>query len=396
MDEFVVFAAGYFDGRDAHDNGPYRIVVRDGMIAAVDRASAATADFVAAFVMPGLVEAHAHIFLDGGELDGAVRNAYLKAERGAMMRVARANLERAVAAGITVVRDAGDRYGVNDAIRAELAADPGAAITLRSPGAALKRPARYGGFFARDVADTDDLAQAVDAVAAGADDVKVVLTGIIDFREGCVKGRPQFDREETAAIVARAHRRGRKVFAHCSGTEGLEVAVAAGVDSIEHGFFMTPELLDRMAETGIAWVPTFSPVHFQSAHPEIAGWDEAARAHLRRILEQHAELVGLAHRLGVPLVAGSDAGSFGVVHGTALIDELFHFLAAGVPMAAALAAATTRPRRLWGMPAADIVPGNRADLVALEGSPFAAPEALRQPAAVVKGGNVRRLRGVTP
>ena len=196
---------------------------------------------------------------------------------------------------------------------------------------------------------------------------------------------PQFNTDELSEIVARAHGFGRKTFAHCSGVEGLRVAVAAGVDSIEHGFFMTREILEGMAEKSIAWVPTFSPVHFQWARPEFAKWNSATLDNLRRILDAHLVHVGLAHELGVPLVAGSDAGSQGVDHGAALIDEMFHFLDAGVPMAAVLRSATSRPRALWDLPSANIAPGNRADIVLLEGSPFDAPPALRRAKAVVRG-----------
>jgi imidazolonepropionase-like amidohydrolase len=315
--------------------------------------------------MPGLVEAHAHIFLDGGELDFAVRTEYLKADVETMVATARANVARAAAAGITLVRDAGDRYGVNDRLRADLAADPAAALRLRSPGLGVKRPKRYGGFMARDIGEGVDPAATIEAMVEAVDDVKVILTGIIDFDAGAVKGAPQFSAEELATIVEVAHRAGKKTFAHCSGLDGLEVAVEAGIDSIEHGFFMSRAILEGMAEKGIAWVPTFSPVHFQWARPELAGWSAATIGNLRRILDGHLEHVALADRLGVNLVAGSDAGSPGVPHGAGLVDEIFHFLDAGLSMTAALTAATSRPRRLWDCAAATIALGETAELIGL-------------------------------
>ena len=117
-----LLADSYFDGCALHPakDGPHLISVEDGRIAAIDRrATEAPFDQRVAFVMPGLVEAHAHLFLDGGELDFDKRNAYLDAPKDEMLRVARENIARNAAAGVTLVRDAGDRYGVNDAIRAE-------------------------------------------------------------------------------------------------------------------------------------------------------------------------------------------------------------------------------------------------------------------------------------
>ncbi|MCB1543025.1 MAG: amidohydrolase family protein [Methylobacteriaceae bacterium] len=378
-----LLADSYFDGCALHPakDGPHLISVEDGRIAAIDRrATEAPFDQRVAFVMPGLVEAHAHLFLDGGELDFDKRNAYLDAPKDEMLRVARENIARNAAAGVTLVRDAGDRYGVNDAIRAE---QRGGRVAVRSPGLGVKRPKRYGGFMARDIEAGGDVAPVVADMAATADDIKIILTGIIDFAAGEVKGAPQFNEEELRAIVTTAHAYGKRTFAHCSGLEGLKVAVAAGVDSIEHGFFMTPDILDVMADKRIAWVPTVSPVHFQWARPELAGWDANTIGNLRRILDGHAEHIGLAHRKGVELVAGSDAGSPGVVHGAALVDEIFHFVDAGVPMAAALEAATTRPRRLWNVASTAIAAGERGDLICFDASPFDAPDVLRKGARLV-------------
>ena len=381
MTEHRIRARTYFDGRAEHGaaGGPYLISIRDGRIKSIGtRADRAQADLEAPFVMPGLVEAHAHLFLDGGELDVDKRNVFLAAaSRSEMMQVARENIARCEQAGVTLVRDAGDRYGINDAIRDEQAGRQGPHVVVRSPGLGLKRPKRYGGFMARDVETGADVAAIVSEIAEGADDVKIILTGIIDFAAGAVKGAPQFDARELGAIVAAAHARGRRTFAHCSGLDGLRVAVAAGVDSIEHGFFMTTDILNQMADKQIAWVPTVSPVHFQWAQPHLAGWDEATIGNLRRILDSHREHIAHAHAIGVELVAGSDAGSPGVVHGAALIDELFHFLEAGLPMAEALTSATSRPRRLWGLPSTDIAPGAEAQIVALEASPFLDPRTLR-------------------
>lgn len=372
MNSYAIVTGTYFDGERYHPDGPYTVLVKKGKIADIVNCDLST-DLgkqgipvkKTSFIMPGLVEAHSHLFLDGGQLDFNARNEYLNAAGEDMLAVARANIAANLAAGVTLVVDAGDRYGVNHDIRLE-----SRSVTVRSAGWALRRPGRYGGFMAREVGSREEIAAAVAEIGKTADDLKVIQTGIIDFKAGLVKGEPQFDVDELRFIVSLARELGLRTFVHCSGVAGLEAAVAAGVDSIEHGFFMTRELLKSMAGQGIAWVPTFSPVHFQWQRPELAGWDAQTVANLRRILDSHLEHVAIAADLGVPLVAGSDAGSHGVRHGEALIDELDFFLSAGLPMNAVLRSATSLPRKRWGVEAAMLAVGQRVDFIALAGSPF--------------------------
>jgi imidazolonepropionase-like amidohydrolase len=384
--EYAVVAASYFDGENNFPDGPYTLVVENGSFSSIAAGDVAE-DLQrrnypvrrAPFLMPGLVDAHCHLFLDGGQLDFKARTDYLNATADEMQEVARANIAANLAAGVTLVVDAGDRYGINHAMRCQ-----SQTVTVRSAGQGLRRPGRYGGFMAREVATRADIETAVRDIGGTADDLKVILTGIIDFAAGRVKGAPQFDREELRLIVCLARQQGLRTLVHCSGIDGLKTAVAAGVDSIEHGFFMTREVLQGMADQGISWVPTFSPVHFQWQHPEIAGWDAQTVANLRRILDAHLEHVGLAAELGVPLIAGSDAGSHGVRHGQALLDELDFFAQAGLSMAEILRSATSLPRRRWGVAPARLAAGERAEFISLPGSPFADPVHLRQVMEVCK------------
>ena len=176
--------------------------------------------------------------------------------------------------------------------------------------------------------------------------------------------------DETKLIVQTARELGRLTYAHCSGRDGLEIAVAAGIDSIEHGFFMDKDILQQMADKGIAWVPTFCPVYFQYERPELADWNASTVEKLWAILARHFEHIALACEMGVPVIAGSDAGSYGVPHGKSLIDEMFFQRRAGMPVDKVLASATSLPRQKWKCASADIVAGNQADFIALAGSPF--------------------------
>jgi imidazolonepropionase-like amidohydrolase len=377
----------WFDGVALHAEGPEMITVADGTITSIVPACETDpADMCAAFAMPGLCDAHVHLFLDGSRLDQAERNAQVRSGPPEMLAVAHKNIDDSFRAGVTLLRDAGDAFGINHTMRRELGTDGiDGTVTLRSGGTGLRRAGRYGRLLAREIGDACDIAQAVDAAAETVDDVKIILTDIVDFETGEMKGPPQFDLDEMQLIVAQAHRHGRKVFVHCSGADGLAIAVAAKVDSIEHGYFMNSEILQRMVDAQIAWVPTFAPVRFQLSRPEIAGWNQGAIVNLDRILRSHGEQVVLAHELGVPIIAGSDAGSPGVPHGSGLIDELRYMFEAGLPLAAVIRSATGEPRRHWGIPATTLGVGQKADLVLLKTSPFPNLGALREVLAVVKG-----------
>mgnify|MGYP001481420805 CR=1 FL=1 len=377
----IIVARSYFCGRWHHDAGPYAFHLREERIAAITALDEPGPDGVRAgsgshenvtFLMPGLVEAHCHLFRDGAMPGQTVPDGGRDNGQERMLAVAEDNLRLARAAGITLIRDAGDRHGINQLMRGRSRRVAG--VVIRSPGPAICRQGAYGKFMGTEVSTNEDALAAVDRLAPGADDLKIVLTGIVDFARMTVTAGPQFDAGTLRGMVERAHHHGRPVFVHCSGVEGIEAAIAAGVDSIEHGYFMTGEALQAMAERGIAWVPTLAPLQFQWAHPAVAGWPPQVVDNLRRILDAHLVHIALASRLGVRLIAGSDAGSPGVVHGQGLLAELELMREAGLSQAQLLAAATSVPREHWGYAWPELRPGCPAAFVVADASPFDTPE----------------------
>ncbi|HEY5551566.1 MAG TPA: amidohydrolase family protein, partial [Opitutaceae bacterium] len=210
-----------------------------------------------------------------------------------------------------------------------------------SPGAAIHHRGRYGSFMGGALEDYASPAECVAArVAAGADRIKLIPTGIINFKHGAVTTEPQMTVDELRQLVAAAHAAGRQTFAHASGDAGIERVVEAGVDSVEHGFFVRDAQLARMRDRRIAWVPTLAPVQVQFDHAERFGWDATVAGHLRRILDNHAASLSRAHAMGVIIIAGSDAGSCGVPHGLGLLHELELMERAGMPPIVVVNAAT--------------------------------------------------------
>jgi imidazolonepropionase-like amidohydrolase len=389
---FAVVAESWFDGERRHC-APATILVRDGRVAELSHgdhgaelAKRGLALARGGFLMPGLVDAHVHLLVDGALTDPKLRSAHLKQPLEALVGAARKSARQALRCGVTALRDAGDRHGINNRIRTE-AFDPASGLPqVRSGGSGIKRAGRYGEFIAKDVGARPDIVRAVKELAAENDEIKIVLTGIVDFEAGAAGGEPQFTLEETKLIVATARAAGRRTLAHCSGAPGLAIAAGAGVGSIEHGFFMDRATLALMARKGIAWTPTFSPLHFQWAHPEAAGWSPQAVGNLRRILDSHARHLALAQAMGVPVLLGTDAGSMGVEHGRAVAGEIRCFLDAGLSLEDALKAATSTPRRHFNAASPRLETGVPFDAILLRKSPFEDFTALLRPLRVWRGG----------
>ena len=300
-------------------------------------------------LLPGLIESHAHFFLEGGELNADKRAAHLKQIPENLLKLALPRLEKLVRLGIAGVRDAGDKDGVGLALsRLCERPDRPRMPYVDSPGAAIHHRGRYGAFMGEPIENFASPRQCVEArVEAGADRIKLIPTGIINLKRGAVTTEPQMTAEEVGDLVAAAKSFSRQTFAHASGDAGIDCAINGGVDSIEHGYFVRDDQLSRMRDRQIAWVPTFAPVQKQIDHAGLMGWDAEVVGNLRRILDQHAASLIKAHELGVQIIAGSDAGSYGVAHGLGFLEELELMQRAGLsPLAVINSATGTGSERL--------------------------------------------------
>ena len=210
-----------------------------------------------------------------------------------------------------------------------------------SPGAAIHHRGRYGSFMAEPFEDCLTPRQCVEArVKAGADRIKLIPTGIINFKKGAVTSAPQMSAERVGEFVAAAKEFGKQTLAHASGDVGIDHVIDGGVDSIEHGFFVRDDQLARMRDKEIAWVPTFAPVQCQVDHADRMGWDAEIVGNLKKILDAHAKSLVKAHAMGVQVIAGADAGSYGVAHGLGLLYELELMQRAGLSPLAVINSAT--------------------------------------------------------
>lgn len=350
-------------------------------------------------MLPGLIEAHAHLFLEGGELDLEKRASYIKQSPDALLACARNRFASLVRLGISGVRDAGDRDGVGLAL-SRLCQSAGRPLMpyVESPGAAIHHKGRYGSFMADPLENYASPADCVKArVDAGADRIKLIPTGIINFKKGMVTTEPQMTTDEILQLVAAAKSFGRQTFAHASGDVGIDRVIDGGVDSVEHGFFVRDDQLARMRDRQTAWVPTFAPVQEQVDHADRMGWDAEVVANLRGILDRHGASLARAHEMGVLIVAGSDAGSVGVAHALGLLYEMELMERAGMPAISVVNAATGVSSGRFGYreKIGRIEPGYLGRFILTRHSPAETVSNLRRPRWIVFDGEAHSAGGVS-
>ena len=342
-------------------------------------------------VLPGLIDAHTHVFLDGTPYADQMLKQSIPYRTIQAVTAARA----ALAYGFTTIRDLeteGAMYAdVDVKVAIERGVIPGPRMIVATRALAptgmypltgysweLEMPAG-----AQLVDGADNLRKAVrEQVKYGADWIKVYAdrdSYVGD--DGRLHSWPNWTDEEFKAIVDETRRLGRSVSAHATGVEGLDAALRAGVQSIEHGDGLTPELIDRMIKQRVYWCPT---IHV-GARP-LTG-----RPPLRATMaEFKRKAFGEAVRRGMgDLIAfGTDAGGFAWSENPA--QEFAYYVRYGMTPVQALRTATTNAARLLGRDkdVGTIAVGKLADLVALEGDPLADPIALTKVSWVMKGGVV--------
>jgi imidazolonepropionase-like amidohydrolase len=377
----VLKAAHLFDstGTTLKDGGT--IVLRGDRIVSVGGmapAGARVIDLGDATLLPGFIDAHTHVTMEFEKdyyhfvYNRIMRFPAEQALYGA--QYARRTLE----AGFTTVRDVGAEdfvdIGLRNAIKAGVAVGPRmltAAHGIGSPGGHFDDypyppdRVRPWGPIEGICSGPEECRQAVRyQMKWGADLIKIASSGGV-LSESDPVDVPQLTAEELAAIVSEAHKWNRKVAAHCHGDAAARLALAAGVDSIEHGSFLTEDTLKLMKSKGVYLVPTRMAVYWTSKVADTFPPNIAAKA--RAAAAAHDHMFKAALRVGVPIALGTDAGVF--PHGMngmefGLMTDL------GMSPSAALLAGTRDAAKLLGVEAevGTLEAGKTADIVAVPGN----------------------------
>ena len=216
--------------------------------------------------------------------------------------------------GFTYLRDGGDRWGVGAKAR-EIAPEYG--ITYRCPLSNLCKAGHYGAFIGEKYTDLKEYAALVKKHREnGADFIKIMISGLMDFDRFGVLTEEPLEAEEIKELVHIAHEEGFSVMAHANGARCVENAAVAGVDSVEHGAYLDEDALCAMRENGTVWCPTLSTVG------NLRGTGRFDEGAVRRILESAMENVRTFAQMGGLLVPGTDAGAWNVVQGSLSEYEL--------------------------------------------------------------------------
>ncbi|MFB3813655.1 MAG: amidohydrolase family protein [Terriglobales bacterium] len=346
-----------------------------------------------ATVLPGLIDAHTHLTFNPGDV--GYPGLGISGPREALIGAKNARLT--LLAGFTTVRNVGARDYADVALRDAINAGdvPGPRIVASGPSLSITGGHCDNNLLPYEYRATSD--GAADGIAAvqrktreiikyGADVIKICSTGGV-LSKGDDPSTSQYTVEEMKAIVADAHRLGRKVAAHAHGAEGVRWASDAGVDSIEHGHLMDDAAISTMKKNGTYLVPTLYLTEWFRQNAAKSGVPEYSIKKMQLVAERAEGNVRKAIAAGVKIALGTDAAVY--PHGLNA-HELATYVRLGLTPMQAIQTATVNAAELlgWADRVGSVEPGKWADIIAVDGDPAQDVTTLQQVRFVMKGGTV--------
>jgi imidazolonepropionase-like amidohydrolase len=334
-------------------------------------------------LMPGLIDTHTHFV--GGDYDPA------HADDSLGMAVLRTvpTVERVLLAGITTIRAAGSRDYIDVDVRNAINQGVIAGPRIVASGRGITMTGGHLHEIAAEVDGVDAIRREVRyQIKRGVDSIKILaLSGGVSTPNQDVQAE-QFTEEEVRTAVYEAHKAGKTVLGHAIGEPGIMNGIRAGIDSVDHGIFLTEEACDLMKQKNIFYVPTFGPFYYYTERREAEPWRiERADA----IREQHIQSFKLALEKGLTFAMGSDCGFASRFPNGRNALEIELMVRYGMSPMAAIVAATGNAARLLRLDEmlGVIDAGKLADLIVVEANPLDDVAALQsQIALVMKDGHI--------
>ena len=409
QDSVIVIQAGQLlDKPGSAPKGPSTIIVKNGKIVEIQSGynqgpdGATIIDLKDQFVLPGLIDSHVHLDSDAGGNAGLVESITSSDAQTAFR--AAMNAKKTLMAGFTTVRNLGDETGATLALRDAIAAGEQAGPRIIDAGRSISTTSGHmdgkngisedlhNSISDDNVCDgTESCRQAVRRqIRRGVDVIKIATTGGVNSRIGVGVGRQIFD-DEVKALVDTAHLYGKKVAVHAHGNDGVNAALAAGADSIEHGTMLDDASVKLFKQAGAYYVPTLSTINGYkerlAANPNAYPPDVLKKVLWR--LEITGKSLEKAYPAGVKIAFGTDAGVS--KHGRNA-DEFELMVKHGMPASAAIEAATMNAATLLGVETevGSLEPGKAADIIAVTGDPTKNVTVLKNVHFVMTAGGVHK------
>jgi imidazolonepropionase-like amidohydrolase len=327
-----------------------------------------TIDLQGRSLLPGIIDSHVHLSLDGGPDSMA---AYFRDGDFITAFKTQKHAYQTLLAGITTVRDLGSPKDITIHLRNAVNAGIVPGPRIFSCGKSIAMTGGHGWPMSREADGEADMRKAVrEQLKAGADVIKLMATGGV-MTYGVEAGAPQLTFEELKAGVEEAHKGGRKVSSHVQGAVGLRNALKAGIDTIEHGIYLDDETIAMFLKSGTYLVLTLSaPTNILKNGAE-SGIPDWVIKKTEGVAHAHFESAKLAHEKGVTLVMGTDAGTPFNFHG-ANMKELKLLCDVGLSPMEAIISATARAARLLGLEKelGTIEENKFADMIVVDGNPL--------------------------
>lgn len=364
------------------------LVTEDGIIKEVGTdvpvpEGALVIDLAGKTLTPGLFNCHVHMCSDAGT---GVREHISQA---AQTIRAIGNLKTLLNSGVTYIRDAGAPAYIDVDLHNAQMAGTILAPEMQTACRCICMTGGHGHSEGREADGPDDCRKAArEQLKAGANWIKVMATGGV-MTKGVEPGSPQLTEEELRAAIEEAHKAGAKTFTHAQGMEGIKNALRAGVDSIEHGFFMDDWCFDFMKEHNVFYVPTLAAPYWIKKYGTDAGIPDYMVRKVENTIEAHADTFRRAHKAGVKIALGTDAGTpFNKYDMTAF--EAVLMVQNGMTPMEAIRCGTINAAELLGVKDThgSVTPGKKANFAVFERNPLEDIEALLDCSMTVLSGKV--------
>jgi len=319
-------------------------------------------------ILPGLIDAHVHLCLDGSP---DPITSLLKDSTPQLTLKAAHHARQTLDAGVTTIRDMGGKDYVDLAIRDGIESGLLQGPRMICSGRVVCMTGGHGWQFGREADGTDEIREAVrEQLKAGADFVKLIATGGV-MTKGVDPGATQFTLEELLAGVEEARKAGRRTATHAQGTEGIKNSLWAGVNSIEHGFFLDDEAIELMLEMNAYLVPTLNAPYQIIRGGIKGGVPRYAVEKSKSVMKSHFQSVRRAYKSKIPIAMGTDAGTPFNCHGENL-KEMELLVKAGMTPMEAMVATTKIASEVLGLEKkiGTLEKGKLADLIVVDGNPL--------------------------